>query len=286
VIKIIKIIILISLLTLSCGEENVLGTEDDGISWDQISGRLAYKKSGAIYLIDGDSASIINLGFANLLNLKWNKSGSQITGVLYINDSTYSLEGIDLDGNRYILNNALETKYYDWLPDGSLVTISADGKLLIDGTILLNQTFVTVFGLACSLDGKKIVVSTDNIIENLLVEIDINSLSQKIIERNLNLFEPNFLQPNYSLEGDKVFYVTYKIKHDINGSHDKYSIWSIQKKQLDFGKDPCRSNNFNEILYTKVYEYSGKTIGIYSMNISDSSSIELIRGGYEPVWIY
>ncbi|MFC2094665.1 hypothetical protein ACFLSH_03450, partial [Bacteroidota bacterium] len=192
--KIFNIIILSSLFTLSCGEENALIPEDDGISWDQISGRFAYKKSGRLYLIDGDSSSVKNLGLANLFNLKWNKSVIQITGVLYINDSTYSLEGIDLEGTRAVLNNALSTEFYDWLPDGRLVTISADGKLLIDGSILINQTFVSVFGLACSQDGKKIVVSTDNILENYLLEIDIISLNQKIIERNLNLFEPNFLQ--------------------------------------------------------------------------------------------
>jgi hypothetical protein len=276
--KILKLIILLYLFTLSCGEENfVTPPIDDGITWDQISGRFAYKKSGTLYLVDGDSLSLKTLGIANLTNLKWNKASSQITGVLYINDSTYSLEGIDLEGNRSILNNALGTAYYDWLPDGRLITISAEGKLLINGSILLNQTFVTVFGLACSPDGNKIVVSTDNILENYLLEIDINSFAQRIIERNLNLFDPNFLQPVYSLESDKVFYVTYKIKHDINGSHDKYHLWSIQKIQLDFGKDPCRSNNLNEILYTKVYEYSGRT---------DSNSVELIRGGRNPVWIY
>ena len=284
--KIFKIIILLSLFTLSCGDENPVVTEDDGIVWENIKGKLAFKREGSIYLIDGDSTSLKNLGLANLRNLKWNKSGSQITGVFYINDSTYSLEGIDLDGNRSILNNALGTEYYDWLPDGRLVTISGEGKLIVNGTILLSQTFVTVFGLACSPDGKKIVVSTDNILENYLLEIDINSLDQSIIERNVNLFEPNFLQPNYSLGSDKVFYVTYKILTDINGQHDKFHLWSIQKIQLDFGKDPCRSDNINEILYTKVYEYNGRTIGIYSMNIADSNSVELIRGGYEPVWVY
>jgi len=210
--NIFYLIILLSLFTLSCGDcvkETIVATEDedDGISWDQITGKLAYLYGNAIYLLDADLGSVKTLGATNLTDLKWNKTSSKITGIRFNNDSTYSLEGIDLNGNRSILNDTLSTKYYDWLPDGRLVTISAKGNLLIDGTILINETFNPVFGLACSPDGNKIVVSTDNLLENYLLEIEINSLDQRIIDRNSNLLEPNFLQPIYSLESDKVLYL-------------------------------------------------------------------------------
>jgi len=285
--KIFYLIILISLFAISCSEENALVTEDDGISWEQISGKLAYLKGNALYFLDADSGSVKSLGPTNLTNLKWNKASSQITGIRFVNDSTYSLEGVDLDGNRTALNNTLSTEFYDWLPDGKLVTISNKGNLLVDGTVLLNQTFATVFGLACSPDGKKIVVSTDNIIENLLVEIDINSLSQRIIERNSNILELDFLQPVYSLESDKVIYVTYEfVFRLLDPSLKYYNVWSMPKIQLGAGKDPCRSDNFKRILYTKVTTGSTSIIGIYSIDIEDGNSVELIKGGHEPVWIY
>jgi len=204
----VVIVALVSFFTLSCkdcSEENPVIPEDDGISWDQITGRLAYLKGNILYLLDADSGSVKTLGATNLTNLKWNKPAGKITGIRFINDSTYSLEGIDLSGNHSIINDTLYSKYYDWLPDGRLVTISKEEKITIDGEILLDQTFNPVFGLACSPNGEKIVISTDNILENYLLEIDINTLSDRIIERNSNLLEPNYLQPIYSSEVIKYF---------------------------------------------------------------------------------
>jgi hypothetical protein len=285
--NIIKLIILISLFTLSCGEENVLIPEDDGITWEQITGKLAFLKGNVLYLIDADTGSVKTLGVTNLTNLKWNKTLNQITGIRFINYSTYSLEGVNLDGTHTVLNNTLSTKYYDWLPDGRLVTMSAEGKVLIDGSILINQSFVTLFGMVCSPDGKKIVVSTDNIIENLLVEIDINSLDQRIVERNSNILELDFLQPVYSLESDKVIYVTYEYEFRLlDPPLRKYRVWSMPKIQLGAGKDPCRSDNLQRILYTKVTTGRASIIGIYSMDITDGNSVELIKGAHAPIWIY
>jgi hypothetical protein len=287
--KIFKLIILISLFTLSCGEENIVTPPpiDEGITWEQITGKLAYLKGNVLYLIDADTRSVNNFGVTNLTNLKWDKTSGNITGIRFVDDSTYSLEGIDLDGNHTILNNTLSTKYYDWIPDGRLCTLSDKGKIQINGTTLLNQTFYTAFGMACSPDGKKIVVSTDNIIENLLVEIDINSLSQRIIERNSNIVELDFLQPVYSLESDKVIYVTYESEFRLlDPPLRKYRVWSMPKIQLGAGKDPCRSDNLQRILYTKVHPSRVSIIGIYSMDITDGNSVELIKGGHTPIWIY
>jgi hypothetical protein len=286
--KIFNLIILLSLFTLSCAEDNIVDSQiDDGITWEQITGKLAYLKGNVLYIIDADTGSIKNLGVTNLTNLKWNKTLSQITGILFINDSTYSLDGVNLDGSHTVLNNTLSTKYYDWLPDGRLVTMSAEGKVLIDGSILINQSFVTLFGMACSPDGKKIVVSTDNIIENLLVEIDINTLNQKIVERSSNILELDFLQPLYSLESDKVLYVTFTSRFTLfDGTFKYYRVWSMPKLQLGAGKDPCRSDNLQRILYTKVYPSRASIIGIYSMDITDGNSVELIKGGHTPIWIY
>jgi len=286
--QIIRLIIILSLFTLSCSEDNPVESQiDDGITWEQITGKLAYLKGNVLYIIDADTGSIKNLGVTNLTNLKWNKTLSQITGIRFINDSTYSLEGVNLDGSHTVLNNTLSTKYYDWLPDGRLVTMSAEGKVLIDGSILINQRFVTLFGMACSPDGKKIVVSTDNIIENLLVEIDINTLSQRIVERNSNILELDFLQPVYSLESDKVIYVTYEFVFKLlDPSLHKYRVWSMPKIQLGAGKDPCRSDNLQRILYTKVTTGRASIIGIYSMDIEDGNTVEVIKGGHTPIWIY
>lgn len=286
--KIISMMILASLFILSCSNEEVVTPEvDDGISWEQITGKIAYQRGNVLYLIDGDSNSVKSLSATNLTNLKWNKTTGTITGIRFINDSTYSLEGIDLDGNSSVISSALSSKFYDWLPDGRLVTITAEDYLLIDGSTLLNQTFNPVFGLAVSPDGKKIVVSTDNVAENYLLEIDINNLSQTIIERNLNLFDPNFEQPVYSLESDKVLYMTYKlIVRLFDPALKQYRVWSIPKIELGAGKDPCRSDNLQKILYTKVNSSNAANIGIYSMDIGTGNSVELIRGGSSPVWIY
>jgi hypothetical protein len=283
-----ELIIVISFFVISCGEENVIVPEvDDGIAWEQLTGDLAYIKGNVLYLLNADTKSTKSLGVPNLTNLKWNKTLSKITGIRFINDSIYSLEGIDLEGNLSILNNTLSTKYYDWLPDGRLVTISAGGNLQIDGAVLTDQTFNNVYGIACSPDGKKIVVSTDNIFENLLLEININSLSQRIVDRNVNITDPDFLQPVYSLESDKVLYVTYRLIFRLfDPSIKEYRVWSTPKIKLGAGKNPCRSGNLQRILYTKVTTNNASIIGIYSMDIEGGDPIEIIRGGHEPVWIH
>lgn len=285
--KIFNLLIVLLLLSICCSENCVdpeEPTPDDGISWDQITGRLAYLKGNILYLLDADSGSVKTLGATNLTNLKWNKTAGKITGISFINDSTYSLESIDLNGNHDIINNKLSTSYYDWLPDGRLVTFSTEGNLLIDGVVLLNQKFDPVFGMACSPDGNKIVVSTDNILENYLLEIDINTLSDRIIERNSNLLEPNYLQPIYSLESDKVLYL--KIIYELQGDGWYYYLMTFPNIKLGRGKDPCRSNNLRKILYTNILKRGSTNIGIYSMDIEDGNSVELIRSATSPIWIY
>lgn len=256
---IVSLIILISIFTLSCSYEGGVAPEDDGIRWEQITGKLTYLKGNILYLLDADSLYLRTLGTANLSNPKWNKTSSQITGLRYLNESTYSLEGIDLNGNRSVIYNSLSTKYYDWLPDGRLVTISVENKILVNESILIDQTFNTLFGLACSPDGKRIVISTDNLFENYLLEIDIKSLDQRIIARNLNLLDPNFLQPIYLLDSDKVVFATLKNGWNITfGPFENYYLWSISGTRLGIGKDPCRSSNLQKFLYTNLYDYSGK----------------------------
>jgi hypothetical protein len=284
--KILYLNILIILYTISCSYEGGVAPEDDGISWEYISGKIAYIKGKFLYYLDPETRSVINLGATNLTNIKWNKTTEEITGIVTVNDPTYSLEAITLDLKHSVINNSMHTEYYDWMPDGRLVTISKEDKITIDGDVLLDQTFNPVFGLACSPDGNKIVISTDNLIENLLLEIDINSLNQRIVERNLNLFDPNFEQPIYSLDNDKVFYMTFTVEWDINGFHDRYKIWSTSQIELEYGKNPSRLKKSHYILITKVYHYNGKTIGIYQINIETGNSVELVRGGHESVWIY
>ena len=178
---------LIIFSVLSCSYESSVEpdvNEDDGISWEQITGNIAFIKGNILYYLDANAKAVKSLGGINLVTLKWNKTAGKITGIRLINDSTYSLDGIDLTGNYSVINDKLNSKYYDWLPDGRLVTISKADKITIGGEILLDQTFDPVFGLACSPNGEKIVISTDNILENYLLEININSLEQSIIESN------------------------------------------------------------------------------------------------------
>lgn len=280
--------ILITSITVSCSNEGgVAPEEDDGISWEQIIGKIAYQKGNVLYLLDAETHSVTSLGATNLTNLKWNKTAGKVTGIRLINDTTYSLDGIDLNGSHTVITNSLGTKYYDWLPDGRLVTISNDDKITIDGNVLSDQKFNPVFGLACSPDGKKIVISTDNIAENYLLEIDINSLSQKIIERNLNLFDPNFEQPIYTSESDKVLYVTYKyVFRLLDPDLHQYRVSSIPKRELGAGKDICRSDNLQRIYYTKVNASNARIIGIHSIDIYNGDTVELIKAGHTPVWIY
>lgn len=278
---------LISFFALSCkdcGEENPIIQEDDGINWDQITSQFAYLKGNTIYLLDLELQTEKRLSSTNLTNLKWNKTAGKITGIRFINDSTYSLDGIDLNGNYSVINDNMNSKYYDWLPDGRLVTISKEEKITIDGDILLEETFNPVFGLACSPNGGKIVISTDNILENYLLEININSLEQSVIESNSNIFDPNMTHLVYSLESDKVIYGTYA--PEPIGDDKYYRIWVTPKILLGAGKDPCRSDNLQRILYTGVYWYTGSTIGIYSIDLEGGNSVELIRDASSPIWIY
>lgn len=281
-----KLLITISTLILLYSCDESVAPEDDGISWEHITEKIAYVNGRFLYYLDPETKSVVNLGATDLTNIKWNKTREKITGIITINDSTYSLQAISLDLKHSVIKNSLHTEYYDWMPDGRLVTISNKDKITIDGDVLLDQKFNPVFGLACSPDGEKVVVSTDNILENYLLEIDIKTLDQRIIERNLNLFDPNFEQPIYSPDNDKVFYMTFKVEWDINGFHDRYKIWSTSHIELEYGKNPSRSNSSQNILFTKVYHYNGKTIGIYKMNIATGNSVELVRGGDESVWIY
>jgi len=253
--KIVYLIILISLYTISCSYEGGVAPEDDGIAWEHITGKIAYVKGKFLYYLDSEKRSVVSLGATNLTNIKWNKITEKITGIITIDDSTYSLKAITLDLKRSVINNSLHTEYYDWLPDGRLVTISNEDKITIDGDILLDQKFNPVFGLARSPDGKKVVVSTDNILENYLLEIDINSLSQRIVERNLNLFDPNFEQPLYSLDNDKVFYMTFKVEWDINGFHNRYKIWSTSQIELELARILA-----DQIVHTAYYSQKSITI--------------------------
>ena len=282
--KILYMIILVSLYIISCSYEGGVAPEDDGIAWEHITGKIAYIKGKFLYYLDPESRSVASLGATNLTNIKWNKTTEKITGIITTNDSTYSLEAITLDLKRSVINNSLHTEYYDWMPDGKLVTISDEDKIIIDGDILLDQTFDPVFGLACSPDGEKVVVSTDNIAENYLLEIDINSLSQRIVERNLNLFDPNFEQPLYSLDNDKVFYMNQiYVLPDFDYN---YYLRSTPDTFLGRGTDPCRSNSSNKILYTYKASSLSKKIGIHSLDIQTKNTIELIKDAHTPVWIY
>jgi hypothetical protein len=281
--KIFQLFIVISLITFSCGkEENPVIPEDDGIRWEHISGRIAYIRQNILYLIDGDSGTIKSLGSTNLTNLKWNKPSGEITGIRFIGNSTYSLEGVDLNGNQSVINNKLSTKFYDWFPDGRLLTISASGALQIDGIALPFQIFYPVFGIACSPDGNKIVISTDNVLENLLIEIDMTTLIQRIVKRSSNILEPDFLQPIYSLESDEVFYVT--LTHDYIGGGRFYSLWT--NRQLESGKDPCRTSDSQKILFTNLTGYWAGFDGVYLIDIDYGDPVELINYAHSPVWVY
>ena len=78
--KLFHILILLSLFTLSCSEDNPVESQiDDGITWEQITGKLAYLKGNVLYIIDADTGSVKSLGSTNLTNLKWNKTLNQIS---------------------------------------------------------------------------------------------------------------------------------------------------------------------------------------------------------------
>jgi hypothetical protein len=279
-----KLLITISTLTLLYSCDESVAPEDDGISWEHITGKIAYLKGKFLHYLDPEKRSVVNLGATNLTNIKWNNITEKITGIITTNDSTYSLEAITLDLKHSVINNALNTEYYDWLPDGRLVTISDEDKITIDGNVLLNQKFNPVFGLACSSDGEKIVISTDNIAENYLLEIDINSLSQRIVERNLNLFDPNFEQPIFTTDGAKVIYMTQI--YELPDFDYNYYLKSIPNTFLGRGIDPCRTNNSNSILYTYKFSSLSKKNGIHSLDIETGNSVELIKDAHTPVWMY
>jgi len=63
-------------------------------------------------------------------------------------------------------------------------------------------------------------------------------------------------------------------------------LMSFPNIKLARGKDPCRSDNLQKILYTNILKRGSTNIRIYSMDIEDGNSVELIKGGHTPIWIY
>ncbi len=284
-IKIMLIIISITFISLSCKdpilEPDPLEEEASLISWDRISGKIAYKKNNTLYLADKKSRTVKNLGKCYLFNLKWNKAGNEITGILD-NNNEYSIEAYDLNGNHYELDepSSFSKGTYDWLPDGRLAHLTKLGFVYIENSKLIDHNF-NAFGMACSPDGKKIVVSGWNSSDSTeqLTEIDIATGGTSILESEKYR---GYSDPVYSPDSKKVLFV----KSMYNWfSGPTYSLWITPDISLPSGgQNPNWSPDGQRIIYRYTDSYL-ETTNIYSMTINGDNGGVAIPGGSNPLWI-
>lgn len=284
-IKIMLIIISITFISLSCKdpilEPDPLEEEASLISWDKISGKVVYKKNNTLYLADKTSRTVKNLGKCYLFNLKWNKAGNEITGILD-NNNEYSIEAYDLNGNNYELDepSSFSTGTYDWLPDGRLAHLTKLGFVYIENSKLIDHNF-NAFGMACSPDGKKIVVSGWNSSDSTeqLTEIDIATGGTSILESEKYR---GYSDPVYSPDSKKVLFV----KSMYNWfSGPTYSLWITPDISLPRGgQNPNWSPDGQRIIYRYTDSFL-ETTNIYTMTINGDNAGVAIPGGSNPLWI-
>jgi len=302
--KIKIILIIISITFISCSKENQILVPEAAdpfsefeagiIRWDKIIGKIAYKKYNAnkeittLFLADKTSRTVRNLGICAMSNLKWNKAGNEITGT-----EGFSFQAYDLNGNHYTLGvpSAFNYKYYDWLPDGRITHISYLGNVYIEGSKVIDERF-NPKGIACSPDGKKIVVSNrDGDTTAQLIEIDIVTGDKRILitESDDSLGQIVYLDPVYSPDSKKVLFVRF---HDVYIGWKSYALYITPNISLDSrGRNPDWSPDGERVISSSVHiclfgcDDSDFYSEIYIMTVNgDNSGIAIPRGS-NPLWI-
>jgi Tol biopolymer transport system component len=300
--KEIKIILLIISITfISCSKEDQILVpevpdpysewEASIISWDKITGKIAYKKNNTLYLADKTSRTVRNLGICTLSNLKWNKAGNEITGIPKVG---YSLEAYDLNGNHYELDkpSSFSSRYYDWLPDGRLAHITNLGYVHIENSKLIDEKF-NAFGMACSPDGKKIVVSNWDIDSTAqLIEIDIATGDENVLINGDNDLGEQivYLEPVYSPDSKKVLFIR---SHGPPYGIPRYDIYiyitpNILLMSKGFTPNPDWSPDGERVIWSSrhIALFGGESYDlIYIMTVNGDNSVVAIPRGSNPLWI-
>ncbi|MCH8034094.1 MAG: hypothetical protein IH950_10125 [Bacteroidetes bacterium] len=305
--KKIKIILIIISITFSyCSKEDQIIVPEVAdpfsefeagiIRWDKITGKIAYKKYNVneeittLFLADKTTRTVRNLGICTLSNLKWNKAAKEITGT-----EGNSLQAYDLNGNHYELDvpSAFHYKYYDWLPDGRITHISYLGQLYIEDSKIIDEKF-NAQGMACSPDGKKIVVSNrDNDTTAQLIEIDIATGEKRILitESDDSLRQIFYLEPVYSPNSEKVLFVRHYEGPFGFPSYDLYITPIISFISQGFRPNPDWAPDGGRVIWSSVHiclfgcDDSDFYSEIYIMTVNgDNSGIAIPRGS-NPLWI-
>ncbi len=300
--KKIKIILIIISITFSyCSKEDQILVPEVAdpfsefeagiIRWDKITGKIAYKKYNVneeittLFLADKTTRTVRNLGICNLSNLKWNNSAKEITGT-----EGNSLQAYDLNGNHSVLG-FYNFKDYDWLPDGRITYITSPGYVYIEFSKLIDERF-NPKGIACSPDGKKIVVSNrDGDTTAQLIEIDIATGDKRILitESDDSLGQIVYLDPVYSPDSKKVLFVRF---HDVYIGWKSYTLYITPNISLDSGgRNPDWSPDGERVISSSVHiclfgcDDSDFYSEIYIMTVNgDNSGIAIPRGS-NPLWI-
>jgi Tol biopolymer transport system component len=296
--KEIKIILLIISVTfISCSKEDQVIAPDPFvevdeaslITWDNISGKIVYRKNSTLFLADKTSQTVKNLGACYLNNLKWNKATNEITGIL-TEDTVYSLEAYDLNGNHYELDepSSFNNWIYDWLPDGRLAHITKLGYVNIENSKLIDENF-NAAGIACSPDGKKIAVSFYDGdfwqgIRSKLIEIDITTRikseldSGGVVYRDL-VYSPDSKNVLYVYGGSMLFGgggLWYGL--GLSSWPDTVAYyWSWGR-----GENPDWSSDGQRVIWSQTYK---STTEIKIMNVNGDNVVVAIQEGFYPLWI-
>ncbi len=298
--KKIKIILIIISITFSyCSKEDQIIVPEVAdpfsefeagiIRWDKITGKIAYKKYNVneeittLFLADKTTRTVRNLGICNLSNLKWNNSAKEITGT-----EGNSLQAYDLNGNHYVLDvpSAFNYKYYDWLPDGRITYITDPGYVYIEFSKLIDEKF-NAQGIACSPDGKKIVVSNrDSDTSVQLIEIDIATGDKNVLKTEYDDSRGQiiYLEPVYSPDSKKVLFV----RHWDFPSNDLYITPNISFTSNGLNPNPDWSPDGERVIWssTSVGLFGGESKRIiYIMTVNENNREVAIPRGSNPLWI-
>lgn len=302
--KKIKIILIIISITFSyCSKEDQIIVPEVAdpfsefeagiIRWDKITGKIAYKKYNVneeittLFLADKTTRTVRNLGICNLSNLKWNNSAKEITGT-----EGNSLQAYDLNGNHYVLG-FYNFKDYDWLPDGRITYITDPGYVYIEFSKLIDEKF-NAQGIACSPDGKKIVVSNrDSDTSVQLIEIDIATGDKNVLITDYDDSKGQivYLEPVYSPDSKKVLFVRQWNVSIGFPSYDLYITPNISFISQGLYPNPDWSPDGQRVMWSSVHiclfgcDDSDFYSEIYIMTVNgDNSGIAIPRGS-NPLWI-
>ena len=279
VIPVIAIAILFTYVSCSDNITNPAGGNSN-IVWDKISGNIAYQYNDSLFLADKTTRSVKNLGSCSLSHLKFSRAFDLITGIS-IDTGIYSIEAYDLDGNHSEVDEPetfFDNFVYDWLPDGRLAHINQSGYVFINNFVPTIVTF-NANGMACSPDGKKIVVAnfdeTDSTSE--LIEIDIATGDTSVL--SMDRYN-HYSDPVYSPDSKKVLFVNSRTNNLGNSVKD---IFITPHTSLGItGENPNWSPDGSKVIF------SSTDIGvphIFVFDINENTFTEVIPGGNYPLWI-